>query len=147
MNRDLSDAQEDEPTGPVMRVPQPRVLVAEDDDHLRSMMAHRLRADGYLVMEAANGGEALDALDEASDLGLSVDLVVMDVRMPEMSGLDVGYLIRSWRWTTPIVIVTAYPDPELNEEVSRIGAMLLAKPFAFAKLSEVARDAVGGRTS
>ena len=129
------------------RTPPPRILVAEDDRQLRSMIARRLRADGCTVIEAASGYEAIDALDESDDLGLPVDLVVMDIRMPGMSGLEISYLIRSWSWTTPIVLVTAYPEPELYEEAARFDACLLAKPFAFEALSDAAASAVRGRQS
>lgn len=125
----------------------PRVLVAEDDRDLRSMIARRLRADGCTVIEAGSGYEVLDLLDDSDERGLPFDLVVMDIRMPGMSGLEVSYLIRSWSWTTPIVLVTAYPAPELYEEAARFDACLLAKPFAFEALSDAAAVAVRGRVS
>jgi CheY-like chemotaxis protein len=101
-------------------------------------MARRLRADGLEVIEAENGDDALDQLGMQE-----LDLLVMDVRMPGRSGLEVAYLVRTWRATTPVVLVTAYPEPELFDEVDRIGATLLAKPFAFSHLSEAAMAALG----
>ena len=101
-------------------------------------MARRLRADGLDVIEADNGD---DAIKHAGVQEL--DLIVMDVRMPGHSGLEVAYLLRTWRSETPVVLVTAYPEPELVDEADRIGATLLAKPFAFSRLSEAAMAALG----
>lgn len=135
----ITDNWDDEPTGRYeLWLPRPRVLLAEDDALLRAMMARRLRADGLDVIEAENGDDAVAQLG-AADL----DLLVMDVRMPGRSGLEVAYLLRTWSATTPVVLVTAYPEPELFDEVDRIGATLLAKPFAFSHLSEAAMSALG----
>ncbi len=141
---DMFDGWEDEPTARLVRPLSLRVLVAEDDPELRAMMANRLRGDGCIVAEAESGLDALELLDDVAALGTPLDLVVMDVRMPGMSGVELGYLIRGRHWTTPILLVTAYPEPELYEEARRIDAQLLAKPFAFTKLSEAARNAIIG---
>ncbi len=139
---DMFDGWEDEPTARFVRPLALRVLVAEDDPELRSMMANRLRGDGCIVAEATSGLDALEVLDDVAEIGASLDLVVMDVRMPGMSGVELGYVIRGRHWSTPILLVTAYPEPEVFEEARRIEAQLLAKPFAFHKLSEAARDAI-----
>jgi CheY-like chemotaxis protein len=133
------------------KTPQfPRVLVAEDDPELRAMIASRLRADGCEVYEVENGHDVVDRLEELSNYGKAcdeVDLVVMDVRMPGMTGLEVTYLLRAWRCATPVVLVTAYPDPELYDEAARLNAQLIAKPFGLARLSEAALAAMRGRTT
>lgn len=144
---DPRDAWDDEPTGRINVETTARVLVVEDDPELRAMISNRLRHDGCEVVEACSGQDALERLDESDTYERPLDLVVMDVRMPGISGLEVTYLIRSWRWRTPIVLVTAYPEPELFEEAARLDAQLLAKPFAFAKLSQAAMTAVRGRAS
>jgi CheY-like chemotaxis protein len=145
---EIYDGWDDEPTGRFALLPRARVLVAEDDPELRAMIVKRLRADGCDVIEAENGQDALDKLDELSDGGVrrdELDLLVMDVRMPGLTGLDITYLLRSWRWVTPVVLVTAYPEPELCDEAFRLEAKILAKPFGFARLSEAALAAVKGR--
>jgi CheY-like chemotaxis protein len=143
------DSWEDQPTRRFEQVARARVLVADDDPELRTMMANRLRADGCDVIEAEDGHDAIDQLDALSDNGArqdQLDLVVMDVRMPGFSGIEVTLLMRSWRWATPVVLVTAYPEPELLDEAKRLGARVLAKPFGFSKLSAEARAALHGRT-
>ena len=123
----------------------PRVLVAEDDDDLRSLVADQLRRDGCEVLEAANGDEALNVISEivAGD-GHSdnLQLVVMDLRMPGLSGIEVMYLMRTMHCPTPVLVVTAYPDPSLFEEVERLGGTVLPKPFGFARLSAAASAAM-----
>lgn len=137
---------EDEPTRPFDWLRTARVLVAEDDQALREMIAARLRADGCHVVQVGNGDDALDLITSI-ELGAgarSLDLVVIDVRMPGMSGLEVVRVLRSWRWTTPVLFVTAYPDDKLLREATALDAHVLAKPFVLAKLSEAASATLAG---
>jgi CheY-like chemotaxis protein len=109
-----------------------------------------LRQDGCDVAEAHTGDEALDVIARISkgeDPLADLDLVIIDVRMPGLSGLDVIRLLRSWNWSTPVLFVTAYPDPELAAEISELDARLLAKPFGLSRLSNAALDAIRGRLS
>jgi len=144
------DEWEDEPTNPFEQLLTARILLAEDDPALRSMMAARLRQDGCDVVEARSGDEALEMIATIADGEApmeGVDLVIMDVRMPGMSGLEVIRLLRSWKWHTPVLFVTAYPDPELAIEVGELEARLLAKPFGLSRLSNAALETIRGRMS
>ena len=133
--------RDDEPTDPFARIPRARVLVAEDDPTMREMVSARLRRDGCDVIEVGSGDEALCVMKVIAEHESSADdlaLVIMDVRMPGLSGLEVVYLLRTWRWNTPILLMTAYPDPELLAEGRRLGVPILAKPFRLSRLSEAA---------
>ena len=124
-----------------------RVLLAEDDANLRAMMADRLREDACEVLEAVDGYDTICKLDSIADTATPfghLDLVVMDVRMPGMSGLEIAYLLRSWRWRTPVMLVTAYPDTDLLKEAARLGAALLAKPFGLRRFGQAAREVLRG---
>ena len=129
----------DEPTNPFARVPRARVLVAEDDPKMREMVSERLRRDGCEVIEVGSGDEALGLMEliaaHQAPIG-DLELVIMDVRMPGLSGIEVVYLLRAFRWNTPILLMTAYPEPELLDEANRLGVSVLSKPFAFSRLSK-----------
>lgn len=86
-----------------------RVLVADDDAHVRELLRQELVAEGYEVHEAADGREALDLVRSVQP-----DLVVLDVMMPELSGFDVAAVIRNSPETMglPIVIVSVLEDKQ-----------------------------------
>jgi two-component system response regulator HydG len=79
------------------------VIVADDDDDVREVVATILRCDGYDVHEAHDGAEAL-ALAQTHH----ADLFVSDVRMPRVDGLDLVERLRELGSTTPVVLMTAY---------------------------------------
>lgn len=124
------------------------ILLAEDDTELRSLLAETLREDGYRVLEARDGVELIDRLEEAVAMrvrhGTQLALVVTDVRMPGLSGLDILGLLGCTRWQVPVLVVTAFGDAETHTEAQRLHARaVLDKPFeidAFRK--EVERCAV-----
>lgn len=150
---------DDEPTNPFEVLHAVRVLLAEDDPTLRAMMAARLRSDGCEVVEACSGDEALEliaTIANGESEVTNIDLAIMDVRMPGLSGIDVLACLRAWRWEAPVLFVTAYPDDELIELAAALDARVLAKPFGLSRLSTTAletlhdvkrmpRDGGGGR--
>jgi DNA-binding response OmpR family regulator len=81
-----------------------RVLLVEDDHSIRSLLRMLFEDHGFLVSEAADGSEALAVMASAS-----VDLVILDLRLPGMSGFDVCREIRQ-RSRVPIIIVSAQQD-------------------------------------
>lgn len=83
------------------------VLLAEDDPHTRKLMAAVLRHDGYEVFPAENGLAALDVMDRQQ-----IDVIVLDVMMPEMDGYELCDQLRRCGYTTPILMVTAKHLPE-----------------------------------
>ena len=145
---DPDQAFDDEPTQPIERLPA-RVLVAEDDPALRALMVSRLRADGCEVIEAHSGDQALDALtDAAIDADhRPLSLVVLDNRMPGLTGMEISYLVRAWGMKMPVLLVTAYPDPQMFDEADRLNVRVLAKPFGFNQLSRIAAAAIERRPS
>lgn len=146
---DDDDEWDDQPTRPFDWLRTARVLVVEDDAALRDMIATRLRRDGCHVVQAENGDEALDLITsiEIGGRERELDLVVIDVRMPGVSGLEVVRVLRSWRWTTPVLFVTAYPDDKLLREATALDAKVLAKPFVLSRLSEAASATLAGAQS
>jgi CheY-like chemotaxis protein len=141
---------DDEPTKLFERLQAAHVLVAEDDDDLRAMIAARLRRDGCEVIEASSGDEALEMITMVLDRRAgfeALDLVIMDVRMHGMSGLEVVEILRKASWDAPVLFVTAYPDPALRARATRLHADLLAKPFGLSCLTKAASEAIRRRFS
>lgn len=108
-----------------------RILVADDDAGIRSLLRDFLEDEGYEIAEAANGVEVLTALKDRSEA--SPDLVLMDVRMPDKSGLDV---LREAPETArraghlPIIVITGYGTSNVAIDAIQFGAYdYLVKPF------------------
>lgn len=109
-----------------------RVLVVDDSDMVRELVVLLLTLDGgFHVREARDGVEALDVLDAHT-----VDVVVTDLRMPRMDGLDLAVEVRR-RWPSlPILLLTAYaPDDPPHP--------CIAKPFTAEQLLAAVRDLTG----
>jgi CheY-like chemotaxis protein len=112
------------------------VLVADDDEDLRALVVATLRADGYTVIEARDGVELLDHLVRAvDDPSERPDVVVTDVRMPNLSGLGVLESLRRAHMALPVVVMTVFADDSVRTMARRLGAVgLLKKPFDFDDL-------------
>jgi putative two-component system response regulator len=100
-------------------------LVVDDEPRLRQVLAHLMRSDGFNVLEAGNGEEALAQLQQHP-----VTLVMSDLRMPRMDGLELLRQVRA-RWPdVAVVMITAVADVEIAVSCLAIGAMdYLTKPF------------------
>ena len=111
----------------------PSILLVEDDHALRSMIAQALRRDGYLVVECANGDEALDWLGHGILDGYYERLpalIVSDIRLPYFDGLELLDSMRSALDRVPFILITAFPDEEVYRRAFALGARnVLAKPF------------------
>lgn len=109
-----------------------RVLLVDDDDGLRAVVAEALRADGNEVIEAADGAAAFDAVAAAmtTESERDFDLVVSDVQMPGCGGLELLCLLRLARYRVPVILLSALVDARLRARARRLGAAgILAKPF------------------
>jgi two-component system response regulator MprA len=108
----------------------PRVLVVDDDPQLREALSRALELDGYEVTTASNGVKALDAISAARP-----DLMVLDVMMPYVGGLDVCRTLRDRKDRLPILVLTA--RDEVGDRVAGLDAGAddyLTKPFALEEL-------------
>ena len=118
---------------------KPRILVVDDDANQRMMLATYLDNHGFKSYEASNGKEALDVMSSQT-----VELVVTDVQMPGMSGLELMKEIRENNPTLPILIITAYGD--IKEAVAAVkdGALsYLQKPIDLEELIDTLRHTLG----
>ena len=122
-----------------------RVLLAEDNDEMRTLLAAILRADGYQVVEAKDGRELLSGLLAARERGRppTIDLVVSDIRMPACSGLAVLERLREVDWSIPVILITAFGSQETHSRARSLGAALvLDKPFDLEELRHAVRSVV-----
>ena len=107
-----------------------RVLVVDDDPQLREALTRALELDGYSVTTASNGAQALEAIGQRRP-----DVVVLDVMMPYVGGLDVCRTLRERRDRLPILVLTA--RDEVGDRVAGLDAGAddyLTKPFALDEL-------------
>nr|HQH70751.1 response regulator [bacterium] len=119
------------------------ILVVDDDPNQRNLLVSFLTGQGFLVAAAASGEEALEILD-ARD----VRLMISDVRMPGVSGLEMLQRSREKFSTLPILLITAYPDIRDAVHAMRDGAVnYLEKPVDLDELLASVLDALGIRDS
>jgi CheY-like chemotaxis protein len=111
----------------------PIVLVAEDEESVRSMISLVLRGRGYRPLLCADGREAIDQIEA----GAQVDLVLMDIRMPRVGGIELVTTIRGRPelHDLPVIAMSAYNDEVQEREVLAAGAdAFLPKPFTVQDL-------------
>jgi CheY-like chemotaxis protein len=120
---------------------QPAVLVVDDFADQRAICKLALESNGYLVKVAEGGEAALESL-RAGD---PVDVVLADIMMPGVSGLDLARRVREEYPDLSIVLMTAYPD--VLQDALEEGFLPLVKPFTAAQLRETVFDALALRRS
>ena len=113
-----------------------RILLVEDDVLIRLAMADVLRDEGYEVVEAANGDEALTVLDTSEEL----HLVITDIRMPgPIDGLAFAALVKDRQSATPVLVMSSH----LPDDADRRFDQFLAKPFTFSALLDAVKELIG----
>jgi two-component system cell cycle response regulator DivK len=123
-------------------MPGKRILIAEDDPMSLKLVRDVLQANGYETEEATNGEEAVV---KAAELG--PDLIVMDIRLPGIDGLEATRRLKSDPSTAsiPIVAVTAHAMPEDEARVLEAGCQAyLPKPLRFAEFVSVVKGLLSG---
>ena len=117
------------PTEPTAHI----ILVVDDEEEVREILAEALEDFGYAVVTAASGEEALPMLGNGRD----IEMVITDVRMPGMSGLQLAEEIRH-RWpTVKVVLISGYFLPQAVQQ------RFLKKPFHMKELASIVRAELG----
>jgi CheY-like chemotaxis protein len=116
------------------------ILIVEDDDTLRNLLHRVLEGNGFSVLPAADGAEALRVCQQTDG---TIDLVVTDIVMPRLNGLELSERIRASRPETKILFITGFGDqfPELRELI-KYGANIVQKPFLPSELLRKVEDAL-----
>jgi len=119
----------------------PHILLIEDDDQLRPVLARMLRLDGYEVTEAAGGASGLAAWREGG-----ADVVMTDLHLGDMDGIDVLLQLRVQAPALPIVVMSgsavAADTIRLQEAELLANVKVLEKPFSLNTLTTVVRSAL-----
>ena len=114
------------------------VLIVDDDSQLRQSFGKLLREEGYDVQTAGSGEEGLEAVEQEAP-----DLVVMDIRMPGMSGIETFQAMRLIDPKLPVIIMTAYGSTETAIEATKLGAFdYVLKPFEIPDLLKIIEQAL-----
>ena len=109
------------------------ILVVEDDNNLRALMAQALKQQGYKALEAANGEEGLLLFDKFRQ---EINLIVTDIVMPMMTGLELTDLLRPLCPQMKVVYISGYPDnPDLRQRNLTPDANFIPKPFSLEDLA------------
>ena len=117
-----------------------RILVVDDEHNLRMTIAANLELEGFEVMEAASAEAALALIDKQK-----FDLVLSDVRMPGMNGVELFRHVHERKPELPVILMTAFALEGLVQEALREGAFtLLPKPFEIEHLVAALSSAVRG---
>jgi two-component system cell cycle sensor histidine kinase/response regulator CckA len=117
---------------------QGTILLVEDEEGLRSLNARGLRSRGYSVIEASNGIEALEALEEKDG---AVDLVVSDVVMPEMDGPTLLKTMRGRNPDLKIIFVSGYAEDAFEKSLPENQQFaFLPKPFTLSQLVAAVKE-------
>jgi two-component system cell cycle sensor histidine kinase/response regulator CckA len=117
---------------------QGTILLVEDEEGLRSLNARGLRSRGYSVIEASNGVEALEALEEKNG---AVDLVVSDVVMPEMDGPTLLKAMRGRNPDLKIIFVSGYAEDAFEKSLPENQQFaFLPKPFTLSQLVAAVKE-------
>jgi DNA-binding NarL/FixJ family response regulator len=109
--------------------PRPRVLLADDHARLREALRDLLEETGFEVV--GESGDGADAVALARQL--EPDIVIIDLRMPVLNGLDATKLIKDGRPATQVVVLSAFESPELERQAREAGA------FAYLDKGTMAR--------
>jgi len=114
----------------------PRVLIADDEDAIRTLVSRMLSRAGFDPVEATDGQQAIERLDAGT-----FDAVVLDVMMPRVDGFGVvEHLISTQpRMMEKTVVMTAFPKTAAKERLHHL-CCILSKPFDMDELIQVVRD-------
>ncbi|NWG26461.1 MAG: response regulator [Pseudorhodoplanes sp.] len=121
-----------------------RILIAEDEDSLRALVARALAQDGHEVTATCDGGEALEVLTREAG---RFDLLLTDIRMPVMDGIALALATSRDYPDLTILLMTGYADQ--RERAQGLDALIhdvVAKPFSLADICTAVNGALAART-
>lgn len=123
-----------------------RVFIVDDEAHVRKTVGLALTQGGYEVLEAADGEEAIAAI-QSYPPGFSVQAIICDIDLPKVNGHDVITFIRAKLPSVPVIVLTGYPDVQGATSLFKQGVVdYLIKPAQAQTLLDAVRRAIGEQT-
>ncbi|MDP1823145.1 MAG: sigma-54 dependent transcriptional regulator [Archangium sp.] len=114
-----------------------RILVVDDEANLRKVLAAILRKDGYEVAVAEDGEQAMAEFEKNG-----ADVIITDLVMPKLGGMDILHKVRASRSVVPVIIITAHGTVDSAVEAIKLGAFdYITKPFEHAEIRSVVAKA------
>jgi DNA-binding NtrC family response regulator len=122
-----------------------RILIAEDEESIRRLVARALTQDGHDIMTANDGAEALDVLSRE---GGAFELLLSDIRMPGMDGIALAVAATRKHPTLTILLMTGYADQrERANDLEAIVHDVVPKPFTLATIRAAVSEALRARAA
>jgi len=123
---------------------QHQILILDDEEDIRTVIRRQLSGTQYEVLEAEDAEQAMQLLGENA---LTIDVIITDVRMPRISGVEAVDYFRRNHPSTPIIVLTGFPDMDLAVDFMKEGVVdYLVKPVEREKLVEAVQKAAQQRT-
>ncbi len=114
-----------------------RVLIIDDEVEFATTLCQRLKLRKYEVMEAHNGAAGVKAVEDSA-----FDIVLLDLKMPDMDGLEILAIIREKRPQTKVIMLTGHGSGEAGQQALAMGAhAYLMKPVDFKELLQTVGEA------
>jgi two-component system chemotaxis response regulator CheY len=120
------------------------VLIIDDEKEVRDVIRLQLGGTRYELLEAEDGEQGIERLNENA---LTVDVIICDVRMPKINGVEAVKYFHQEYPSTPVIVLTGYPDVNLAVEFMKKGAVeYLVKPVEKEQLNAAVEKAAAKRT-
>ncbi len=116
-----------------------KILIVDDNPNMSSLLSEMLEVFDYESVRAADGIEAIEKVEEND-----ISMVITDMRMPKMSGLDLLQKIKAKKPQLPVVVISGYAlDEEGSNLLSNLADGFLNKPFKMADIERLLKQVVG----
>lgn len=123
----------------------PHILLAEDDDEMRRLLAQAVCAAGYEVIQCRDGMDFLKRLESfiVNKGTLDFELIISDILMPGLTGLEILEDLHECKGFPPMILITAFGDKEVHKKAEKFGAAaIFDKPFEIDDLLSKVREIV-----
>ena len=122
-----------------------KILIVDDDPGIINAIRIGLISLGHKLVAAEDGCHALKIIEMSAEHAEPVEIMVADLKMPGMNGLELIRTVKQMRPEIGTILITAYGSDDIRKEVSSLGCGYLEKPFTPEKLMETIYNLNGGK--